>query len=535
MRSTAGPLKEVSTTNHGLVEFCQELQQHYESETTADLRKGKGQVFTPPSVCRFMAGLFVTFPKEFRLLDPGAGVGSLSAAVCERIMRLHSPRRVEVHLFENDARLAELLDTAMRRCKKAVCEAGHSMSYEIHGEDYVLASSGLFDPQKSLFADRPALPEFDGVIMNPPYFKVNKGGVHARVMGDVIHGQPNIYAFFMAICGRRLRQGGQMVAITPRSFCNGLYFREFRTWFFKRMTLLHIHLFESRTATFQDILQESVITSSRRLGKPSTQVSVTHSIGKELSGPLYEFELPIEKAVDTSSADLLVRIPETPEDARILDCMDAWGHEFSALGLRISTGPVVMFRAKKFLRDTQNGRGASVPLLSAHNIKPFTTIWPVEKKKWPLAFADCPESQKHLVPTRNYVLLKRFTAKEERRRLIASCLLACNQKHRRLALENHINYVCHAARQLTQDEVFGIAALFNSVLLDRYFRCISGNTQVNATEIRIMPFPELDVVRRIGARAKKASKMSSSELEECVLHELSIDGRLKKYLEDRAG
>jgi adenine-specific DNA-methyltransferase len=122
--------------------------------------------------------------------------------------------------------------------------------------------------------------------MNPPYFKVSKASPYARVMDDVVHGQPNIYAFFLAAGAQMLRPGGEMVAITPRSFCNGLYFRGFRHWFFDRMALDHIHLFESRTETFRDVLQESLITASHRLGRQSSTVTVTTSYGLDLRAPL---------------------------------------------------------------------------------------------------------------------------------------------------------------------------------------------------------------------------------------------------------
>ena len=124
-----------------------------------------------------------------------------------------------------------------------------------------------------------------------------------------------------------------------------------------------------------------------------------------------------------------------------------------------------------------------------------------------------------MVPTRNYVLLRRFSAKEERRRLTASWLLRAAEVRPYLALENHLNYAYHAERELTADEVHGLTALFNSALLDRYFRIISGNTQVNATEIRTMRFPTLDRVAAIGRRIKDLPDYLPAKVERVVLEE----------------
>ncbi len=444
-------------------------------------RKAKGQVFTPLEVCDFMAGLFPSFPKRFRLLDPGAGIGALAAAVCERILHLHSPREVEIHLFENDREVLPALTKTMKHCCKALQIAGHRATYHVHERDFILdVADGVFGQQRSLFNGDDTLGRFDGVIMNPPYFKVTKDSPYARVMQEVVHGQPNIYAFFMALAAQLLRPGGYLVSITPRSFCNGLYFRGFRRWFLARMALDHIHLFDSRTDTFRGVLQESVITAAHRLGKPSATVAVTTSHGGNLRASTQPRMLPTSAVVDDTCGECLIRIPTSQVDLEILNTLESWPQQFKQLGLRVSTGPVVTFRARQYLLPEPNG-SKTAPLFNPVNVRPFQTLWPPPHRRHPSGFRVCPDSMRLLLPTRNYVLLRRFTTKEERRRLVASHLLAANVKWPYVALENHLNYVYHAERELTEDETLGLTAVFNSALLDRYFRTINGNTQVNAT------------------------------------------------------
>jgi adenine-specific DNA-methyltransferase len=99
-----------------------------------------------------------------------------------------------------------------------------------------------------------------------------------------------------------------------------------------------------------------------------------------------------------------------------------------------------------------------------------------------------------------------------------------------VALENHLNYVYHAERELTVDEVYGLASLFNSTLLDRYFRTISGNTQVNATEIRSMKFPSLRTVAAIGRKVRKLEFLDSEAVELIVFRELRISKEISAHL-----
>jgi adenine-specific DNA-methyltransferase len=70
-----------------------------------------------------------------------------------------------------------------------------------------------------------------------------------------------------------------------------------------------------------------------------------------------------------------------------------------------------------------------------------------------------------------------------------------------VGLENHLNYISRPGGTLTDDETLGLAALFNSSLLDSYFRASNGNTQVSATELRTMPLPSMATIVAIGQQA----------------------------------
>jgi adenine-specific DNA-methyltransferase len=512
----------MNTAEIDLLGKSQELQERFEAGTSQDHRKNRGQFFTPKPICQFMARL-LTFPDgDFRLLDPGAGVGALTAAVCNEFCRLGSSRCLEVHVFENDPKAVDLLAENMRACRVAAESAGHTMEYFIHATDFVEAVGKEFDKSRGLFSTDSGLGRFDAVIMNPPYFKIAKDSRHARLMASIVHGQPNIYAIFLALAADLLRPEGEMVAITPRSFCNGLYFRGFRKWFLRRMSLEHLHLFESRTETFQGagILQESIITLARRSTVQSPVIRVSTSESGHVRESLPYQTVSAANVIEDATRDILIRIPMSDTDTDVMETIESLPVRFAETGLRISTGPVVMFRAKEFLVEEPHGRD-TVPLLLPHNVKPFDTIWPVQKQRKPTAFRVCSASRRLLLSTRNYVLLKRFSAKEERRRLTAGCFLASRQSHDYAAVENHLNYIYHESRDLSENEVFGIAALLNSNVYDRYFRLLSGSTQVNATEMRTIKFPPLSLVEALGKRVVQTWPLGEAALDVVVQETLT--------------
>jgi adenine-specific DNA-methyltransferase len=491
-----------------LPQFAAERQRCFDAATLPRERKEKGHFGTPTAIAEFMAGMFSAIPQgAIRILDPGAGVGTLSASVCQRILRLKAPRRLEIELWENDSELVPHLRKTMDHCRRSLKECGHRLDYTIFIDDFILANT-----QKTLFRQGP-LPSFHLAILNPPYFKVRKESAHAKAMEHVVHGQPNIYAFFMAVAADLLLPGGEMVAITPRSYFNGPYFKRFRKWFFDRMAARQIHVFESRTDTFRDdaVLQENVILMAEKTVERK-DVVLTSSAGRE---PAHgeQRTAPYHRIVDDSNGDHVLRVTRNHFEQEIIDALDALPTRFRDLGFEISTGPVVTFRSIEFLRKDRAVNTA--PLLWMHNVRPFLTRFPPRNGK-PTHIVVNENSRQLLVPAKRYVLLKRFTAKEEKRRLVAGIVEPTDSYSDWLGLENHVNYVYRKGTELSKTEAFGLAAFFNSALVDRYFRAISGSTQVNATEIRSMPIPDEQPLARIGEEIQRADVRDHRTIENIV-------------------
>jgi adenine-specific DNA-methyltransferase len=85
-----------------------------------------------------------------------------------------------------------------------------------------------------------------------------------------------------------------------------------------------------------------------------------------------------------------------------------------------------------------------------------------------------------------------------------------------LGFENHLN-VIHAGKEgLPRDLAFGLALFLNSTILDQHFRSFSGHTQVNATDLRTMKFPNLALLRKFGRWAQKQSLLDQHQIDSFV-------------------
>ena len=241
-----------------IIDYAEKLTISYFETSDSSIRKPKGQFFTPKQVALFMSDLFNIKKKKIRLLDPGAGTGILSCAFCERLSKFKNSRMLEIDAYESDTKLVNLLEETLAFCKKEVEKRGHKLEYEIHKEDFILHNARYFN--QNLLFDRD-LKFYDFVISNPPYFKLSKDSKQSGIMEDLVSGQPNIYTFFMALSIAMLNDNGELVFITPRSFCSGLYYKRFREWFFDKSQISNIHIFESRKDVFDKdkVLQENII------------------------------------------------------------------------------------------------------------------------------------------------------------------------------------------------------------------------------------------------------------------------------------
>jgi adenine-specific DNA-methyltransferase len=362
-----------------------------------------------------MASLFGPLPDVVRLLDAGAGAGALTAAFVSRLCaRKDGVRAVESTLFEVDPLIQDSLLETMRDCQCRCAQAGIQFSFTVHATDFIREMSGRV--AKDLFGAPP--PAFDAAIANPPYRKISVDSAERLNLRYAGIETSNLYTGFIALVQRLLVPGGQLVGNTPRSFCNGPYFRNFRDDFLDNLEVRRLHVFESRNAAFRDdsVLQENIIFHAVKGRKQPHDIVISSSSGE--SGDVVAQKLiSFAEVVHPQDTERFIHIPSALAHAAAKKTMDGLGSSLAALGVSVSTGRVVDFRLKSALR--QEPEKGTVPLLYPCHFNGGTVHWPKPGSRKPNAILNNDETRPWLVPSGVYLLTKRFTSKEERRRLVA--------------------------------------------------------------------------------------------------------------------
>lgn len=462
-------------------------------------RKKYGQFFTSMETARYMASMFVIPENQeaISVLDAGAGSGILSCAMIERLDEIEEIKEIELTCYETDENVLPLLKENLSIMKMQSCK---HININIITDNYITSQYLDFN---HMLGGNWNPPKYDLVIGNPPYMKIPKDAPEAVAMPDVCYGAPNMYFIFAAMGLFNLKDESEMVYIIPRSWTSGAYFKRFRKYFLLEGKLLHIHLFGSRNKVFdkEDVLQETIIVKVKKTSVKPNVVTITSTNSNKDFANCKSLIVPYDLVV--SGDELYVYLVTNEEEVKVLDKLQKWNKTLPELGLRMKTGLTVDFRNRDVLRNEEE-EGA-IPLFYSQHIKQGEVQFPIQKENEYIV-----TEQKGLIQeNRNYLFVKRFTAKEEPRRLQCGVYLAKRfPQYQKISTQNKINFIDGLLTEMSECLVYGLYVLFNSTIYDEYYRILNGSTQVNSTEINAMPVPELDIIQEMGRKIMKSKDFS---------------------------
>lgn len=472
------------------------------------LRKQYGQFFTSKETAVFMADLFdITDNRAVSILDPGAGSGVLCVALLERINNMPI-ESVNLVCYENDENIIPILKSNLEYVKDNI---SFELNFEIRNVNYILDNEIDYNCMLGAKANPY---KYDYIIGNPPYKKIPKDAYEALAMPDICYGAPNLYFLFTEMALFNLKDDSEMVFIIPRSWTSGAYFNAFRQKLFSESVIEHIHLFVSRDKVFENesVLQETMIIKLRKTNLKPDYITITSTNSNKDFSEITSFQAPYDIVV--CGKDKYVYLVTNADEVETLRQLNKWDDTLPSLGLKMKTGLTVDFRNREALRDS--AEDAAVPLFYSQHIQSGKVIFPIGKEHEYLVTEQTGLLQKNA----NYLFVKRFTAKEEHRRL--QCGVYLSRKYpdyKQISTQNKINFI-DGLKGLSECVVYGLYVLFNSTMYDSYYRILNGSTQVNSTEVNSMPVPPMTTIEAMGKELIAKRDMS----------EESCDMILRSYL-----
>lgn len=442
-------------------------------------RKKYGQFFTNMTTAKYMAALFDfdLSKSKLHILDAGAGSGILSAAVIDKLV--HDGYKGEIYLtcYETDKQVLSLLKTNLDLAKSK-----YGVYYKIKQDNYI--TSQTFE-NGSLFDDENKI--YDYIIGNPPYLKISKDANEAKMMPSVCYGAPNLYFLFWAMGIHNLKQDAELVYIVPRSWTSGAYFKQFRQYLFENCVITDMHLFESREKVFdgESVLQETIIIKVKKTTQKPDYINITSSSTSTFED-VVKFCAPYGTIV---AQNQFVYLATNEKDVKVLSQVNHFDATLPDMNMRMQTGIIVDFRTREVLRNQLEDD--SYPLFYSQHIKGGRVIWPLGKEGEVIKT----DRKGYLQENSDFLMVKRFTSKEEERRL--QCGIYLKKKYSQftyISTQNKINFIKCDSSCVT----YGLYVLLNSTLYDNYYRILNGSTQVNSTEINQIPIPKRQIIEEMG-------------------------------------
>lgn len=477
-----------------------------------------GRLFTKKDTARLMADMLSLDETKdvYTLLDPSAGTGILAAAAVEAICkRLPSCKQIFLTCYENNPDFLPMLEDNLERIRKK-CRHDYDVKLYItvYGENYLTDSKNHYTVS---FFDEIIEDKFDAIIINPPTELVDKSSPEALSVGGVTQLKISEAFLFARLAVRHLEEGGSLVIMLPTTVASASALTPFRRELAKSLSLTGVHLFvgKQKNPKRPVPLKKNVLLAYTKKEAPQ-KVKITTSTddGKTLTElPLLDYSFVVD------AEDGSLTFPKSLEDTRIVKYLSGFPETLTSLGLKMSTGLVIDSRCEGLLFEEPIK--ASVPLLRPSAIRNGQISFPEAGKKQYIA----PVSPTLVQKNKNMIIVKRVPAKSDDRFINPAIYMAAQlPAYRYISTHNKINFIDTKDRnaEICPRLAFGLFALLNSTVYDRYLSIVSKSKQINSKELRSLPLPPRNIIENIGMRLMALRQTSVAACDSIVNPTLHI-------------
>lgn len=454
-----------------------------------------GRLFTKKDTARLMASMLNIDENKtaFTVLDPGAGTGILSAAAVEEICkRAPKCRQIFLTCYETEEKFLPMLRDNLERIRKK-CRHDYDVKLyvTVYEEDYIIDAKNHYTV---VFFDTVA-DKYDIIIANPPTELCEKGSDTALSIGGVTQLKINTAYLFLKMASGHLEDGGQLVIILPTTYATASQIAPLRSEISKKLSVDKLHLFVGRQKNLKravPLKKNFILSYVNSEAGEKVSVSTSEDAGKNVTAlpPLdYNF------VVDSETG--MLTLPKSIEDTKIVNFFQTLPETLTSLGLKMSTGLVVDSKCEGLL-FTEPIR-ASVPLLRSATIQNGQTNFPQPIKRQYIA----PVNPSLIQRNKNLIIIKRVPAKSDERFVNSAIYLASQlPSYKYISTHNKINFIDTKDKnsEMCARFAFGLFALLNSTIYDRYISIVSKSKQINSKEMRSLPLPPRNIIENIGMR-----------------------------------
>lgn len=471
----------------------------YEFALDSNEKKIMGQFYTPVSIVRTIMKEInlnkVDLSKEIRIIDPACGAGIFLVEIVSKLKKrgligLELASFVYNSLFGNDINPFAVILTKLSLAFELLSTINDANYANEFINKYLCFENIKFRNTVTHMDDK----LYDFIIGNPPYFKIkDRKFENSQIYDEIIFGQPNIYAIYIYWAILHCVKNGKVSFIVPQSFRTGLYFRELRRKLYN-LNIISIIDFKSRKKIFKDVEQAVLILTFKNSNKKISKVKIAHVEELDVKNA-DTYSISSKNIMFNEKYDFFFFVPRQIGMHEVLEKVysDSFNLKSTNDKLSFGNGLFVWNQNKDYLTE-DNIDSARVIYSSSINGYNFDYKINYDSKKEKKSYCKINnETDKFLLSGERLIIQR--TSTFERVRRIQACTISHDFliKNPCYFLENHVNYMYNKNNEnkmVESDTMYFFLALLNSTLLNYTFTCKSGNTQVSATELNLLPIKE---------------------------------------------
>ncbi len=479
-----------------------------------------GRLFTKKNTARLMADMVKldTAKTAYTILDPGAGTGILSASIIEHICK-NAPacKQIFITCYEDDPEFIPMLEDNLERIRKK-CRHDYDVRLfaTVYHENYLIDVKNhytvtFFDTVED---------KFDIIICNPPTDLIEKNSPEANSVGGVTMLKISAAFLFAKVAACHLEKDGQLVIMLPTTIASASSLTALRQELAATLSVRKIHLFIGKQKNSKRAipLKKSIVICYEN-SEEHDDITITTSTddgseAKTSKLPPLGYDFVVDKDDGT------LTLPKSIEETKIVKYIGAFPETLSSIGLKMSTGLVVDSKCPDLIFD--NEISGSIPLIRPTAMIGGCIRFPAPKVKKQYLM---PEEPYLFQRNKNMIIIKRVPAKSDDR-FINSAVYFAGQRpaNQYISTHNKINFIDmkDGKEEMCARLVFGMYAILNSTIYDRYISIVSKSKQINSKEMRSLPLPPRNLIENMGMRLMALKQMSVSACDSIVNPTLHI-------------
>jgi adenine-specific DNA-methyltransferase len=511
-----------------------------------ELRKQLGQYATPADIVRYILRSIKFIPSEDiitkRLIDPACGSGAFLLESARIYLNALKKAKIPIHkwypLVSSAISGIDIDPTAcfFTRLNLAILLAPAVLEFVAKNgikklkplSVYCSDTLQLFASEKegaALFYNKLNLSlenQFDFVVGNPPYFKIKGMNDDLKnIFSRSIYGHPNAYGLFIHAGIEMLKKDGKLGFIVPRSMLSGLYFKKLREFIEGKTSVKEIVYISERKKIFENVLHGTMLLSLERNRDSEKTVNISFIQSLKEIGTQSSISVDRDKVIQSLNGTTIWFVADSQEMYNIINRIIKEHPLLSGqeINCKAKTGQIVWNRVKSLLNT--NSSQNTLPLIWATDVGKFGFSFNRMGTARP-CYLKVNSKTENLIVKGSSILIQRVTADEQHSRIVA-CMpeefykKECNGYF----VENHLNII-QPIKEESSINLYFILGILNSEIIEFFFRAMSGNTQVSATELNLLPIPIGRYEHEISSIADMIQKTIDDKKKNKLLTELNL-------------